>query len=119
MHREMVTEMAAHQAFKIGDDEKFRVLDFHNFQDHLTKQGLVSSVIDGLYPGNSNMRANTKKTKAKRKMMMENVDGSSSLWQHGRPRKTPKLAPCKVTPEQLTKVKVRNSIKSRLCGNLT
>jgi hypothetical protein len=119
MYREMATELPARQAFDIGDDESFKVLDFHDFRDRLAKQGLVYSVVDCKYPGDSNMRANTRKTMAKRKTMVENEDGSTSPRQPGRPRKAQKLAPCEVTPQQLTVAKQRNSIKSRLCGDLT
>ena len=83
MYREMATETAARQAFDIGDDEKFKVLDFHDFRDRLAKQGLVYSLLDCRYPGNNNMRANTRKTIAKRKTMVENEGGSRSPWQRG------------------------------------
>jgi hypothetical protein len=119
MYREMATETAARQAFDIGDDEKFKVLDFHDFRDRLAKQGLVYSVLDCRYPGDNNMRANTRKTIAKRKTMVENEDGSTSPRQCGRPRKSQKLAPCEITPQQLTLARQRNSVRSRLCGDLT
>jgi hypothetical protein len=58
MYREMATEMAACQAFGIGDKNgKFKALDFHYFQYHrLAKQGLVYSVADCHYPGDSKMQ---------------------------------------------------------------
>jgi hypothetical protein len=53
-------------------------LDFHNCHNHVYKQGLVYSVVDYHYPGNSKMQANTRKTMIKRKMMVENKDGNTS-----------------------------------------
>jgi hypothetical protein len=55
MYCEYAKEAAAREAFGITDDEKFEILDFHQFRDRLSTQGLQYSPLDTKYPGDAKM----------------------------------------------------------------
>jgi hypothetical protein len=116
MYCECTKEAAAREAFGITDDDKFEILDFHQFRDRLSTQGLQYSPLNTKYPGDAKMRSVTQQKKRKR--VVSDVD--SSPRKRGRPRKgEEKAKPSElVTLKQLDAGKMNGNFKSRLTGDL-
>ena len=55
MYQECAKESVAHAVFGITDNDTFDILDFHQFCNHLSMQGLEYSPVDTRYPGDAKM----------------------------------------------------------------
>ena len=83
-------------------------MEFHEFRERLSLQGLNYNPLHKMYPGDKLMRVNTSKPK--------NVNGDGAAKKsNNRPKKTTKSK--EITADQLNDNKRGN--KSRFCGNLT
>jgi hypothetical protein len=108
MYLECTREKKALESFGIDPKEDLlKILPFHEFRDRLSTQGIQYSPIYCKYPGDSQMRVNTKKRKS----------ANGTVRKRGRPRKGEGPVHA-VTPEDVKKAKT-NKMKSRLCGDLT
>ena len=118
MYIECASEPLAMTAFGI-DRAEINVLSFHDFRDKASGQGLAYSPLQRQYPGDSAMRAVTRRSATQRR---------NSPRKAGRPKKTTATASTRsssrssdapiVTPQDL-KLATRYRLKSRLCGDLT
>ena len=113
IYRELATEKESLQEFGIQAEAAPNVVDFRTFRDILSTQGLHYDPNDQFYPGDAEMRVNTKKRKSDR---LESIKKR----RRGRPKKSeqdnaPHTHP--VTKEMFESFS--DGLNSRLCGDLT
>ena len=66
MYHECATEALARDSFSITNEDKFKVLDFHDFRSMAASKGLAYNIKDCKYPGDEKMRKNTRVAKTRR-----------------------------------------------------
>ena len=93
-----------------ADEAKSARMEFHEYRERLSQQGLEYDPSEQKYPGDKLMRVNTKKTKNGNNNDVTKMPGSNN-----RPKKSSKHK--MITAEQLKEAK--RGLKSRLCGDLT
>ena len=108
MYCEVTREAYTKFGLSVEEAKKCR-LEFHEFREQLSLQGLNYNPINKMYPGDKLMRVNTSKPK-------NTVGGiDSAKKSNNRPKKTSKAKD--VTIEQLMDCK--KGARTRLCGDLT
>ena len=126
MYHECATEALARDAFSITNEDKFKVLDFHDFRSMAASKGLAYNIKDCKYPGDEKMRKNTRVAKTRRNttsikkrngLLVQNEETQIFKRQRGRPAKDLQIVK-RVTKDMYKKAKM-SSNRGRLCGDLS